>query len=223
MKDLLTALGFGAISALIAIKMCGVTNKKIAQWPAEECLGVLPYSRSSRTDLLFLAVVAVSALCGGLISRNAFSAMAVVKLAACYFAILAAAIIDYKLRIIPNWIPLTLVGICVLLFAVELIFAQGATQQIIASLVGCLLCGLFLALGNKLSKGGIGGGDIKLLAAVGLLCGAYMVFTVLLIALLCCCVYAAVGVLGRKMTLKNSVPFGPFIYLGYVIMCLLTV
>lgn len=212
---------FGIASVAVVIAMTKTTNRKILVLTDAETKKT-PYTASPTAYTALAGILFVSALCGALISKYAISGIAIVKLGICYLAILGAAVIDYKLRIIPNYIPLTLVATWVLIFIYESCFGNGSVQTLIASTIGCLLCFLMLLLGNKFSKGGIGGGDIKLLSCVGLMCGAYTVFTTLLLALICCCIFAAASLLTKKMTLKNSVPFGPFIYLGYVLMCLMT-
>lgn len=210
---------FGIGAVVVAIAMAQFTNKTILNLTDAE---TKPYAASPSVYGALAGILLISILCGVSISKYAVSGIAVVKLGACYFAILAAAVIDYKLRIIPNYIPITVIGAWVFIFIYEYCFENGSVQTLIASVIGCLLCFLMLLVGNKISKGGIGGGDIKLLCSVGLMCGAYMVFTTLLLALICCSVFAVAGMLANKITLKNSVPFGPFIYLGYVLMCLMT-
>lgn len=219
MLNLLGAALFAGLSAAVTVGMAKLTNQRICADPETDASA---YTGSVRTYCLLAGVVVISAVCGWAVFDRAVSPLAVIKLGLCYFAILAAAVIDAKLRIIPNFIPLTLIGARVLIFLYELIVLDGAVQDVVGSVVGCLLCGLFLALGNKLSRGGIGGGDIKLLSCVGLLCGLYLVFTILVLALICCCVLSLPAMLSKKLTLRNSVPFGPFIYLGYALMCLLT-
>ncbi|MGM9603112.1 MAG: prepilin peptidase [Faecousia sp.] len=213
---------FAAASVWIIYTMCAITNNKIEELSLKDNVEENAYRGTLWTCAIFACIVFLSGLCGILISQYAMSGIAIVKLGFCYFAILAAAIIDYKLRIIPNFIPLTLIGARVLIFLYEFFCMEGYVQELIFSLIGCLLCGLILVLGNKISKGGIGAGDIKLLCCVGLVCGVNTVFTTLLLALICCCILAVVGMMMKKITLKNSVPFGPFIYIGYVLMCLMT-
>lgn len=212
---------FGVVSVAIVIAMAKFTNRKKINMTDTDT-EIASYTVSALAYTALAGIMLVSALCGGLISKYAISTIAIIKLGICYFAILGAAVIDHKLRIIPNFIPLILIGAWILIFLYECCFADGSVQILIASVVGCLMCFLMLLLGNKFSKGGIGGGDIKLLSCVGLVCGTYTVFTTLLLALICCCIFAAVGMLSKRLTLKNSVPFGPFIYLGYVLMCLMT-
>lgn len=218
----MTSVIFAVISFAVVIMMTKFTNEKIGKLAVDAEVDRAPFKWSGLTGCILLAIILISGICGALISEYAISGIAVIKLGACYFAILAVAVIDYKLRIIPNYISIALIGAWILIFIYEYCFENGSVQALIASVIGCLLCFLLLLFGNKISKGGIGGGDIKLLCSVGLMCGVYTVFTTLLLALICCSIFAVAGMLADKFTLKNSVPFGPFIYLGYVLMCLMT-
>lgn len=89
--------------------------------------------------------------------------------------------------------------------------------------MGALLCGVVLGIADKASKGGIGKGDIKLLMAHGFLCGTNIVFSTLLLALLCCAVFSAGMVLLKKCTAKDHLAFGPFLYVGYAVMLFFTI
>ena len=135
-----------------------------------------------------------------------------------YLAVLAAALIDMQLYIIPNEIPVFLIG-CKLLVLVFLFFLGGnVKEEVIGSLLGCIICFIILTIAGLCSHGGIGKGDIKLLSALGFACGAYPVFVTLTGALICCSVVALVLILLKKVSWKEHFPFAPFIYLGYLIM-----
>ena len=76
--------------------------------------------------------------------------------------------------------------------------------------------GLFYLIA-VLSKGGMGGGDIKLMAVLGFALGWPLVLIVFLLAFL---LGAAVGVilmLAGKKTRRDPLPFGPFIAISFLI------
>lgn len=216
--EALIGLLFAAMAAMASLGMAKVTNHEIEQEFMDE---IKKYEGSVWNYGLLGSITAVSALCGVCLFRNTVSVSAAIQIAACYFAVLCAAVIDLKLRIIPNLIPITLIGMKVLIYIYEVLVKQLPVSGIVAPIVGCLLCGLFLLLGNKLSKGGIGAGDVKLLAVMGFVLGAYAVFTTLIFALIVCSIFAATVMITGKMTIRQSVPFGPFLYVGYTAMCLL--
>lgn len=80
----------------------------------------------------------------------------------------AAAIIDWKTGHIPNWLTLTPLALAPLVHAGLALKASGLSAAGIAfgwSAAGALLCGLAPAI--LYVVGGMGGGDVKLLAALG--------------------------------------------------------
>lgn len=77
--------------------------------------------------------------------------------------------------------------------------------------------------GQRHPKEESGKGDIKLLMAHGFLCGTNIVFSTLLLALLCCAVFSAGMVLLKKCTAKDHLAFGPFLYVGYAVMLFFTI
>ena len=90
-------------------------------------------------------------------------------------------------------------------------FSQGSILGI-ASIVVCIL-----------SKHGIGMGDIKLLCAVSILGGVYLISGVIFFAMLSCSITAISLLITKKKTIKEGIPFGPFIYLGYIVSIILLI
>jgi leader peptidase (prepilin peptidase)/N-methyltransferase len=124
-------------------------------------------------------------------------------------SLLAVFFIDLTHHIVPNVI--TYPGIAVgLLFAA----AQGRFVEGVLAAVGA---GLFFLLVAILSRGGMGGGDIKLAAMMGAFLGWPAIAVALLLAFTG---GAAVGVLliasGRR-TRKDPIPFGPALAVGGMI------
>ncbi|MBR2048762.1 MAG: prepilin peptidase [Oscillospiraceae bacterium] len=218
--EYLWGAAFGVLSVPVVLLMKENTNKRIREISADEQEKPSPYPENNRMCSILAVFVVISWLWGSQVVRYGVSAMAVLKLSLCYYAILAAAVIDFKLHIIPNLIPIILIGASALIFVYELLFGAGTLARALLSLSGCLIFGLCLLVGNRISGGGIGLGDVKLLSAVCLLGGIGLAFSTMVFALICCSLFAAVVLLSKKMSIRQSVPFGPFIYLGFVIMCL---
>lgn len=123
----------------------------------------------------------------------------------CAVPILWAAISDYRRRIIPDWtwIAVLLIGgVSALLFNIPYI---PLTDRIL----GFLLPGvslLFLAI----KYGGVGGGDIKLTAAMGFCFGLYGITAILFFALVPACVYG-------KVNRQKSIPLAVFLCIGFFV------
>jgi leader peptidase (prepilin peptidase)/N-methyltransferase len=129
-------------------------------------------------------------------------------------ALLTVALIDYDHKIIPNTITLPGIGIGLGLS----LWALPITP--LGSLLGVLIGGSFFYLIALVSKGGMGGGDIKLIAMIGAFLGWQgTLFTIFSGALLGSLVGVMLMVLGRKGR-KDKVPFGPFLSAGAILFIL---
>ncbi len=127
------------------------------------------------------------------------------------FALLLVAVfvIDLDHHIVPN--AITYPGLAVgLLLAIP----QG---QVVPSVLSALGAGALFLLIAMLSRGGMGGGDIKLAAMMG----AFLSWPAVAVALLLAFTLGAGGglvLMGlRKRTRKDPIPFGPSLAVGGVI------
>jgi leader peptidase (prepilin peptidase)/N-methyltransferase len=64
---------------------------------------------------------------------------------------------------------------------------------------------------------GMGGGDIKFIAAVGALLGLKQVFLVIFLSAFMGSVVGLIGLVGKKINTTSQVPFGPFLAVGTLI------
>lgn len=85
---------------------------------------------------------------------------------------------------------------------------------ILDMLLGALLGGGLLLLIAVVSKGGMGGGDIKFAAALGLWFGWKMILLILLLSFVFGGVGGALAMALRLKSRKDFIPFGPFIALA---------
>ena len=128
--------------------------------------------------------------------------------------LLTVALIDYDHKIIPNIITLPgmIIGLGLSAWALPI--------TLVDSLLGLLLGGGLFYLIAFLTKGGMGGGDIKLIAMIGSFLGwPGALFTIFSGALLGSLVGIALMLLGRKGR-KDKVPFGPFLSCGAILFIL---
>lgn len=213
MNVVIHGIGWGILAAAMILSMKAVARKR----------GAKETRRSWRTVVMCLILVAVSVLEGCRIASENFLIAEEARLAISYFLILGAAVIDEKMRIIPNFIPGIMVLSSLVIVAIKALMGGNVGTDVAGAILGALLCGVVLGIADKASKGGIGKGDIKLLMAHGFLCGTNIVFSTLLLALLCCAVFSAGMVLLKKCTAKDHLAFGPFLYVGYAVMLFFTI
>lgn len=128
--------------------------------------------------------------------------------AALLAALLAIAVIDLRYQIIPD--AITLPGVVVGFLAS---FVPGRISWMESAAGIVVGGGLFVAV-IVLSRGGMGGGDMKL----GAMLGAFLGWKALLVALFVAVVLgglSAVALLAsRRLARKDAIPFGPFLAIG---------
>lgn len=134
-------------------------------------------------------------------------------------SLLVITFVDLEFQIIPDRI--TLPGIVIGIVAGSMLMPDPFMRTTLlgykASVIGLLSGGGFFYLVAVLSRGGMGGGDIKMMAMVGALMGWK---TVLLTTFLGSLSGSLVGIflmIFRGRGRKAKIPFGPFLALGAVI------
>jgi leader peptidase (prepilin peptidase)/N-methyltransferase len=131
-------------------------------------------------------------------------AVAVVFLA----ALVAITVIDLRHQIIPD--AITLPGV------VAGLLASFATDRIswVESVGGIVLgAGLFVAV-ILLSRGGMGGGDLKLGAMLGAFLGWQAILVALFVAVMLGGLSAVALLASGRLARKDAIPFGPFLAIG---------
>lgn len=130
--------------------------------------------------------------------------------------LIVVTIIDLKEMIIPDSLVITLLVLSILHKATNYIIHKTPIN-IIDSLGALLIAGGIFLLIVILSRGGMGGGDVTLIGALGFILGIkYITLTIFLSFVLGGLI--SVFLLATKLkTRKDPVPFGPFIVLGFMI------
>jgi leader peptidase (prepilin peptidase)/N-methyltransferase len=142
------------------------------------------------------------------------------------FYLLTLSIIDYRHRIIPDELSLSLLGIGILLSFINPYIPSASAWvkvlQSVAAAVGGGLVMLLLAWGGEkaFKKEALGGGDIKLIAACGAVLGWQGILGPLMIGSLSGALVACILLLLKKKKLGETLPFGPFLSLGAYLTCL---
>ncbi len=160
------------------------------------------------TDLKRWVLITVGALFGLLILSAAYlfglTARAAINLPI-MIVLAIAAIVDVHRKMIPDW--LTLPGLAWVLVASAFLGWPRLTDAVL----GVLFCGGALLILAVVSRGSIGGGDVKLMAMIGASLGWRWGFGVLVFAQLAAAVVAAYLFLVHRRGRKDTLPFGPFL------------
>lgn len=130
---------------------------------------------------------------------------------AIYGILTAIAWMDWKTQVIP---PL-LNGMLGILGVISYVTMPG--PSIAERLIGCACISVPMLLLAVYASGGFGGGDIKMMAAAGLLLGWEEVLTAFLIGLIPAGIYGLYLLFAKKKSGKASFALGPFLSLGIAI------
>lgn len=161
------------------------------------------------TGLLYLA--AYWFLCGGELR------LALLGFVGATTALIVAAFIDFKHQIIPDsmWITVFIGGI--LVYADEIIRGGFTIEGLINRLIGFFCVSIFLLVIGMIYKGGMGGGDIKLMAAAGFLLGWKNIIIALMFGSVIGVIYLGITRSLKRADMKKAVPFGPHLVVGIFI------
>lgn len=135
------------------------------------------------------------------------------------YCLIILSVIDLKLFIIPDRFSIGLTILGLLIFFINPIFDGDLTAKFIQCLVGGAigffgLWGIAIIGSAIFKKEAMGGGDIKLIAAVGTLTGVGGVISTMIISSFSALVYYAILFILKKNPENKAIPFGPFISIG---------
>ena len=154
--------------------------------------------------------------------------LAVIAFYCCLFIVLM--VIDWERGIIPNKIvyPAMAVALLISVFLPpsKLIYPSGVVPLLIsdflpqlgivqAAIGGGIGLGLLLAI-VLISRGGMGGGDVKMAILIGIVTG-YLILVALLMSVILGGLVAGSLLLLKIKKRKESIPFGPFLSLATIV------
>lgn len=231
MSDPVITIAVAAFGALIGsflnVVIYRVPRKESISFPPSHCpecdMNIKPYDNIPVISWLLLrgkcracgapisarypAVEALTAALFGLAAWQ-FGFTLVLPAALVFLAILVAvSFIDLEHQIIPNKIILPGMPI-----ALGLVLLQGAGPAL-TGVAGFLIGGGLLLLVAMINPAGMGAGDVKMAAFMGVFLG-YYVLIALLVAFILGAVIGLILIATGIRTRKEPVPFGPFLALG---------
>lgn len=127
----------------------------------------------------------------------------------CAFFLLVA-IVDLKYRLVPNVLVYPAMVVVLLFHSIP---PMGNT---LAALLGGLVGLAPFLLTALVRPGGLGGGDVKLAALIGLTVGFPQVLWALTIGILAGGITAILLLLTRRWDMKSHIPYAPFLCLGVI-------
>ena len=146
-----------------------------------------------------------------------------VKLLFCYELLVAAGIIDFRTRVIPNRLLLAGLVCWVIFTAVETAMGFRFVALLRDGFLGLLLGGGIFLLCSLLTRGGMGMGDVKLFGLLGLYLGWTGIFDLIFLSVMLVAAFGIVMLLRQKLDRRSQAPIGPFALAGMTAMLLLGV
>jgi Type II secretory pathway, prepilin signal peptidase PulO and related peptidases len=136
---------------------------------------------------------------------------------ACLFIIIF--VIDLEHRLILNKViyPSVVVALLLALFLPQPWLTQWVAHGIANAAIGGGIGFVLFLLIAIISRGGMGWGDVKLVALIGLATGFPLVFIAILLGAILGGVVAIVLVIVKKKGRKETIPYGPFLSLATLI------
>ena len=138
-----------------------------------------------------------------------------------FFGIMAS-IIDIKTKKVPNSLILIMfTAWFITMIPMLFINSQEATFVFFDSCLGLMLGGGLFLLVYIISSRGLGGGDVKFMAAAGLYLGLYGVIPAMFLGSALAALTVLILLLFKKIKRKDTIPLIPFLSVGMIAAVLL--
>lgn len=137
----------------------------------------------------------------------------------CLVMLVALAVYDLRWMLLPNRIVFPLTAVSVVYAGLSAVVADDPKQSILLSVVSLLIAGGIFYVLFQISAGKwIGGGDVKIGFALGLLLGLpQFAFLMLFLASIIGIVFSLPTIIFKKVGLKGQIPFGPALIVATVV------
>lgn len=133
--------------------------------------------------------------------------------------LIVISIIDFEFQIIPDSLNIS-IFILAIVYKILQYTLYGISPQILNSTLALIISsGLFLLIAI-LSKGGMGGGDIKLIGALGFILGIKLSLLNIFLSFILGAIISIFLLLFKIKEKKDPIPFGPFICIAFMIVTL---
>ena len=130
----------------------------------------------------------------------------------CLFLI---ATIDYKVKRIPNKLILFLFCLRICDIICEIVFdAQPWYALLTSSAIGMAVGIITVLICLLISRGGIGAGDLKMFAVIGMFYGLQGLMEIMIYSLFLASIVGIILLITRKAKFKSSLAMAPFMFIG---------
>ena len=200
---------------------------------SEESFEIVPVNKGKYNNeilnqrvlaILMLAVcTCFAAWCGYTASERPVSVMDLLKMTLAMGVFSCVFITDMELMTIPNLCSIVLIAGRLMTVICEFIWTRDeAVAWLINSVIASVVSLLLLLIMTKVTHGGLGMGDVKLFSSFGFLCGVKAACLTLRLSFFLCALTSTGLLVAKKKHLQDSLPLGPFIWMGYGVTVLLS-
>jgi leader peptidase (prepilin peptidase) / N-methyltransferase len=195
---------FGAIFGLAADRLS-------VRWPEHE-----EGYRRRGLDWRSAVVVTVGAIFfGGLAVRWGSDPRSLLILGLIGATLLVLLATDLDQKLLPDLITLPLIAVTAALLALGgSPLLAGKELGLASGVAAALIAPAFLFITDRILRGELGEGDLKLAVSIGLLCGISLLIRSLLVASIGFSAVLVVLIVLRRISLRTPVPFGPVLILA---------
>ena len=180
------------------------------------------FDNDIQNRILIMAVVMLSCVAGFRASGTADSYVSIMKLLIGSCIVSCAVMTDMKCMIIPNaFIEVLLLTRVLFLVPEYFLDPEEILPRLVSSVIGLLFCLVTLFIVSIVTKGGLGYGDVKLVACLSFLTGLYAGVNTIIFSCFSCGITAAYLLLSGRKRMKDAIAFAPFIFIGYEIMIII--
>jgi leader peptidase (prepilin peptidase)/N-methyltransferase len=197
------------LAVVAGVLMGALADRIAARWPAQA--GVPRRPVGGRTLLLAL----IGALALGALAWRWPAPQDQLVLGAWSAALLVLLATDLEQKLLPDAITLPLIPLALVavLAGVDPLLA-GKGQGLASAILAAIGAPALLLVTDRLLRGALGFGDVKLAVSLGLMLGVSRLLAGFLLASIASAVILLALIAARRLTLRSAIPFGPILIGG---------
>lgn len=177
-----------------------------------------------KTSILFLISILVTFFVSYIARFVSQNIVEFTKFLIVYELIYCAAIIDYRMKIIPNiliFLGFLVRSIC---YVVEIVWLKCDWKEILLQdLLGVIAGAGTLLLMYAITKDSIGLGDVKIFLVIGITCGFHYTYQILFWSILIAAICGTYCLVVKKYKKDHAIAFAPCILAGYLLSMILVI
>ncbi len=133
---------------------------------------------------------------------------------ALFWILYSCACIDFNEHRIPDYLSLSVAALALIKTVYSIFIEKDGIRVLWNALLGGSVVLILMLISAFVMKNGLGGGDIKLMSALGLYFGFSGLFSLLILSFLPAALFGLLLLMRRKANIKTGLPFAPFVFTG---------